>query len=108
MPKARCAQHAVRLTDIPNVGAATAADLCRIGITTPADVRSMQPQVAYEQLCRATGQRHDPCVLDVFMAAHHFMNGGAAQPWWVFTPKRKALLAQTRHAMHPAMVNPRG
>lgn len=93
MPKASSAQHALRLTDIPNVGTATAADLCRIGIATPADVRAMQPQAAYEKLCRVTGQRHDPCVLDVFMAAHHFMNGGAAQPWWAFTAQRKALQA---------------
>lgn len=97
MPKASCAQYALRLTDIPNVGSATAADLCRIGIATPADVRAMQPQAAYEKLCRVTGQRHDPCVLDVFMAAHHFMNGGAAQPWWAFTAQRKALQAASKN-----------
>lgn len=97
MPKAARAEHALRLTDIPNVGPATAADLCRIGIATPADVRSMQPRAAYEKLCRATGQRHDPCVLDVFMAAHHFMNGGAARPWWAFTAQRRLLLAADRN-----------
>ena len=97
MPKADRAEHALRLTDIPNVGPATAADLCRIGIATPADVRSMQPRAAYEKLCRATGQRHDPCVLDVFMAAHHFMNGGAARPWWAFTAQRRLLLAADRN-----------
>lgn len=97
MPKAARAEHALRLTDIPNVGPATAADLCRIGIATPADVRSMQPRAAYEKLCRVTGQRHDPCVLDVFMAAHHFMNGGAARPWWAFTAQRKALLTASKH-----------
>ncbi len=97
MPKASCAQYALRLTDIPNVGSAAAADLCCIGIATPADVRAMQPQAAYEKLCRVTGQRHDPCVLDVFMAAYHFMNGGTAQPWWAFTAQRKALQAASKN-----------
>ena len=43
----------------------------------------------------AQGRLHDPCVLDTFMAAHDFMNGGFAQPWWHFTEQRKKLLGQT-------------
>ncbi|RMX07169.1 mitomycin resistance protein [Allofranklinella schreckenbergeri] len=96
MPKAASADQATKLTDIPNVGLSIAADLRGLGIATPDDVRRMNPLAAYEALCASTAQRHDPCVLDVFMAAHDFMNGGRAQPWWAFTPQRKALLAQTR------------
>jgi DNA transformation protein len=29
-------------------------------------------------------------VLDTFLAAKDFMNGGTSQPWWHFTPLRKA------------------
>ena len=91
MPKALCAAQARALTDIPNIGPAAAADLRRIGVATAQDVREMNPFAAYGQLCRVTGQRHDPCVLDVFMAAHHFMNGGEALPWWAFTAQRKTV-----------------
>jgi DNA transformation protein len=91
MPKALRADQAVRLTDIPHVGSAIAADLRCLGIDTPQDVRGMNPVAAYEDLCQGTGQRHDPCVLDVFMAAHDFMNGGAPRPWWTFTAQRKAV-----------------
>ena len=93
MPKAAVAQKALKLTDIPNIGPSIAADLRGVGVATPADVQRMDPRAAYEALRGPMGQRHDPCVLDVFMAAHDFMNGGAAKPWWHFTARRKALLA---------------
>ena len=94
MAKAGHADFARKLTDIPNIGVSLAADLESIGIGTPEDVSRMDPLVAYEALRTPMGQRHDPCVLDVFMAAHKFMNGGPRQPWWEFTTARKALLAK--------------
>ncbi len=93
MPKALCADQAMRLTDIPNIGRLIAADLRQMGIHTPQDVRGMDPVAIYEALRTPMGQRHDPCVLDVFLAAHDFMNGGAVRPWWAFTAQRKAILA---------------
>ena len=93
MPKALCADQAMRLTDIPNIGRSIAADLRQMGIHTPQDVRGMDPVAIYEALRTPMGQRHDPCVLDVFLAAHDFMNGGAVGPWWAFTAQRKAILA---------------
>ena len=92
MPKAVIAAQAVQLTDIPNIGRSIAADLVQAGIRTPQDVRSMDPAAIYEALRTPMGQRHDPCVLDVFLAAHDFMNGGAVRPWWAFTAQRKAML----------------
>ena len=53
-----------RLEDIPNVGPAVAADLRRLGITTPAELPERDPYALYDDLCRITGQRHDPCLLD--------------------------------------------
>jgi hypothetical protein len=94
MAKASNSNAARVLTDIPNIGVSLAADLASLGILTPADVKSMDPLVAYEALRGTMGQRHDPCVLDTFMAAHKFMNGGPRQPWWDFTAERKALLAK--------------
>jgi nucleotidyltransferase/DNA polymerase involved in DNA repair len=93
--KARVAAQAARLQDIPNIGPAIAADLRSLGIASPDDVRRMDARAAYDRLCAQTGQRHDPCVLDVFLAAKDFMNGGAVQPWWNFTERRKRLLQKT-------------
>ncbi|KQV92446.1 helix-hairpin-helix domain-containing protein [Pelomonas sp. Root1237] len=96
MAKARCAAEALKLTDIPNIGKAVAADLVQLGLPTPAHVKAMDPFKTYDRLRDPMGQRHDPCVLDTFMAAHDFMNGGPAQPWWHFTEQRKKLLAKTK------------
>lgn len=85
------------LQTIPNIGPAMAADLFFLGITSKADLVDRDPMEMYETLCRKTGQRHDPCVIDVFMAAVDFAGGAAARPWWKYTPKRKALL-KTRKA----------
>ena len=92
MTKAETAAQARVLTDIPNIGVSIAQDLRGLGIATPADVAAMDPLTIFEALRDPMGQRHDPCVLDTFMAAHAFMNGGPRQPWWNFTVQRKALL----------------
>jgi hypothetical protein len=96
MPKAANAEQARVLTDIPNVGKSLCSDLQRLGVRTPDDVRRMDPLLKYLTLGKLSGRRHDPCVLDAFMAAHDFMNGGPAQPWWAFTARRKALYGQAR------------
>jgi hypothetical protein len=82
-----------RLEGIPNVGPAVAADLRLLGIAQPADLPGRDPYQMYDDLCRITGQRHDPCVLDTFIAAVRFMQGGPNKPWWKFTAERKKALA---------------
>lgn len=81
------------LSAIPNVGPASAADLRRIGIRTPADLIGQDPFQMYDTLCRLTGTRHDPCVLDVFLAAVRFMEGAPPRKWWFYTAERKRRLA---------------
>lgn len=88
--KAQHAAQALHLTDIPNIGKAMAQDLRGLGVHTPADVAVMDPLAMYHALRTPMGQRHDPCVLDTFLAAKDFMNGGPALAWWHFTPLRKA------------------
>ena len=90
MTKASNASQARELTDIPNIGKSIAQDLRAIGVNTPVDVKTMNPMAIYEALRKPMGRRHDPCVLDTFLAAKDFMNGGPALPWWHFTPIRKA------------------
>jgi hypothetical protein len=82
-----------RLEELPNIGKAIAADLRSIGIDQPQQLINKDAFALYDLLCAQTGTRHDPCVLDVFMAVIHFMNGGEPLPWWAFTAERKKKLA---------------
>jgi hypothetical protein len=81
-----------RLEALPNIGKAIAGDLRSIGIDRPQQLIGKDPFALYDQLCTATGHRHDPCVLDVFMSAVRFMDGGDPLPWWEFTDERKKQL----------------
>ncbi len=81
-----------QLQAIPNVGKAIEKDLIRLGITTPTDLIGQDPYQMYADLCLTTGKRHDPCVIDVFIAAVHYMEGGPPKKWWEFTPERKRKL----------------
>jgi hypothetical protein len=78
------------LQTIPNIGPSLAKDLCDLGFREPKDLKKQDPVAMYKKLCRQTGERQDPCVLDTFMAAVHFADTGEARKWWSFTPERKA------------------
>lgn len=92
--KARHRDECTALAQIPNIGPAMVGDLRLLGITEPRQLGGRDPLTLYRQLCEATGQRHDPCVLDTLMAAIDFMNGAAATPWWRYTAQRKTLYGQ--------------
>ena len=77
------------LTDLPNIGPAMARDLQLLGFDTPAQLAGQDPQDLYDRLCRLTGKRQDPCVLDVFVSVTRFMDGEEPRPWWDYTPERK-------------------
>ena len=93
-PKARSADECTALEQLPNIGPALARDLRLIGITHPRQLKGKDAFVLYQKLCAVTGHRHDPCVLDTFMAATDFMAGAAPAPWWSYTAQRKALFGQ--------------
>ena len=90
---AREVREIAHLEDIPNIGPAIAADLRQLGITTPNDLPGRDPYAMYDDLCRITGQRHDPCLLDTFIAAVRYMEGSPKTPWWKYTAERKRELA---------------
>lgn len=81
------------LEDIPYVGPAIAADLRMVGIQRPADLAGRDPYALYEQLNADTGRRHDPCVLDTFIGAVRYVEGGPRVPWWTYTAERKRTLS---------------
>jgi hypothetical protein len=87
--KARSADECQTLEQLPNIGPAIAADLRLLGIQHPSQLAELDALQLYQQLCRSTGKRQDPCVLDTFMAATDFMRGAAAKPWWDYTALRK-------------------
>jgi hypothetical protein len=82
-----------RLEDLPNVGPATAGDLRLLGITHAPQLAGRDPYQMHEKLCALTGVRHDPCVIDVFIACVRYMEGAPAKPWWAYTSERKRSLA---------------
>ena len=69
-------QDASHLEGIPNVGPAIAADFRQLGITSPSELSGRDPYTMYDDLCRITGKPHDPCLLDTFIAAVRYMEGG--------------------------------
>ena len=85
--KAATARAAAVLEAIPNIGPSVARDLRSIGIKRPQDLIGRNPQSLYERLCRRTGARQDPCVLDTFVSAVRFMEGAPPRPWWHYTPQ---------------------
>lgn len=78
-----------KLTDLPNVGKACAADFQVLGFHKPSELVGKCPFDLYLQLCEKTGVRHDPCVIDVFMSVTRFLGGEPALPWWHYTAERK-------------------
>jgi len=87
-----------QLEELPNIGPAIAAKLRRIDVLEPSDLVGRDPYLLFEELGARTGERHDPCLLDVLIAATRFMGGGPEKPWWAYTAERKARL---RVADHP-------
>lgn len=78
------------LQSIPNVGPAVARMLGRLGIETADDLRGSDGEELFERLCALDARRHDPCLLDTFVAAVDYVDGGPPRPWWEYSRERKA------------------
>jgi hypothetical protein len=81
------------LTTIPNVGPAVARALERLEIAVPDDLRGRDPHELFDRLCEIDGRDHDPCLLDTFVAAVSYVDGGPARPWWEYSRERKGAIA---------------
>ncbi|HUB81421.1 MAG TPA: helix-hairpin-helix domain-containing protein [Bryobacteraceae bacterium] len=83
-----------RVRDLVSVGPKIVHDLKMLGVRGVPYLALQDPDRLYEKLCRLTGKRQDPCVLDVFRAAI----AQARDPrlpaeqcqWWYWSRKRKA------------------
>lgn len=78
-----------KLTDLPNIGPACAADLRVLGIHTPQALIGRDGFTLYQQLCDITQIRHDPCMLDVLLSVTDFMAGNPPRAWWHYSNERK-------------------
>lgn len=58
-----------KFRDLISVGPAIERDFHLLGVKNVEDLAKRDPERLYQQLCRKTGTRQDPCVLDVFRAA---------------------------------------
>ncbi len=83
-----------KLTDLPNIGPSLAEDLRKIGIQTAEQLQGRDVMELYETLSRVTGQRQDPCVLDVFISITRFMDGEEPKVWWEYTAERKTMFGR--------------
>jgi hypothetical protein len=80
--------------DLVSVGTAIERDFQMMGIRSVAELAKQNPKKMYDKLCKLTGQRQDPCVLDTFEAAV----AQAVNPrlpaekcqWWYWSRIRKA------------------
>jgi len=83
-----------RFRDLVSVGPKMERDFEMLGIRSVPQLARQNPNRMYEKLCSLTGQRQDPCVLDVYCAAV----AQARDPrlpmeqcqWWYWSRKRKA------------------
>ena len=74
------------LRRIPGVGPSIAQDLLDLDIQRVDDLRDVDPEQLYEQLCLLRGTQIDRCVLYVFRCAVYFASHQEHDPellkWW--------------------------
>jgi len=83
-----------QLEDLISVGPAMRRDFERLGVRTVKQLAGANPRRLHQRLCRLTGERQDPCVLDVFEAAvaqaRNPLLPVEKSVWWYWSRKRKA------------------
>ena len=74
------------LQTIPGVGPNIAKDLTDMGICRVSDLKGIDPQQMYNDLCKLRKQHIDRCVLYVFRCAVYYASNESHQPdllkWW--------------------------
>ena len=73
-----------KLTDLPNIGPAIAADLRLIGIERSNDLAGQSPLELYHMLSTIKGKRQNPCLLDVLISITRFVEGEEPRLWWMY------------------------
>jgi hypothetical protein len=96
-PRARDSRS---LDDLDGIGPAMLDDFRRLQVPGVAALARQDPQALYDRLCRLTGVRQDPCVLDTFCCAVAQARDPALpmaqRRWWWWSRRRKAAAARSR------------
>jgi Pathogenicity locus len=86
------------LADLVSIGPAMLRDFEMLGVKSVAQLAREEPEDLYKRLCLITGQRQDPCVLDVFCAAVAQARNPELPPakcqWWYWSRERKRAAAR--------------
>jgi len=76
-----------------SIGPAMLRDFELLGIRSVAQLARRSPQRMYSELCRITGERQDPCVLDTFCAAvaqaRDPLLPAEQRQWWYWSRLRR-------------------
>jgi len=69
-------------------------DLARLKVDSIAQLAKADPQTLYDRLCKITGHRQDPCVLDTFTCAVAQARDphlpAQKRKWWYWSRVRKS------------------
>lgn len=82
-----------QLRDLSGIGPAMLRDFEVLGISSVPQLAECEPERLYQDLCKATGQKHDVCVLDVFECAVAQARNprlpAEKRNWWYWSRLRK-------------------
>jgi len=82
-----------RLKDLRGIGVKMLGDFEKLGIRSINDLKSRDPQKLYDRMCKLTGTRQDPCVLDTYRCAieqaRHPDLPIEKTNWWYWSRVRK-------------------
>lgn len=91
-----------QLSDLDGVGEATLADLALLDVHDVPTLARQDPGLLFDRLCKLTGTRQDPCVLDVFSCAVAQARDpalpAAQRKWWWWSRARKGTRPGARRA----------
>ena len=83
-----------QLRDLAGIGPAMLKDFELLQIASVEQLAGQDPTVLYDDLCRLSGARQDPCVLDTFVCAVAQARNPnlpvEQRKWWYWSRVRKA------------------
>jgi Pathogenicity locus len=85
-----------RLKDLRGIGVKMLGDFEKLGIRSVDELKSRDAQKLYDRICKLSGTRQDPCVLDTYRCAieqaRHPDLPVEQTNWWYWSRVRKKRL----------------
>lgn len=82
-----------KLRDLAGIGPAMLKDFRLLGVSSVPQLAKKDGRKLYDQLCKVTGERQDPCVLDTFVCAVAQARNpelpAEQRQWWYWSRIRK-------------------